>query len=69
MLDTKFTIPDLHYLNAEKAICEEALRRGGSIVEAAALLSMTRHGLKRRIIKHGIKWPQDGAVGDGVAGE
>lgn len=53
--DTKYTLPDLNWQNAEKALCEEALRRGGSILEAAGLLGMTRHGLKRRIIKHGIR--------------
>lgn len=59
--DTKYTLPDLNWQNAEKALCEEALRRGGSIVEASALLGMTRHGLKRRIIKHRIEWPRGAA--------
>lgn len=60
--DTTITLPDLNWMNAERTLCEEALRRGGSIVEAAALLGMTRHGLKRRIIKHRIEWPRGEAA-------
>ena len=30
----------------------------GTIVEAANLLGITRHALKRRIIKHNIEWPK-----------
>lgn len=60
--DTRYILPDLNFLNAERALCTEALRRAGSIVEAAALLGMTRHGLKRRIIKHSIKWPMETPV-------
>lgn len=40
---------------AERLLCETALTTAGSIVEAAKLLGITRHGLKRRIIKHGIR--------------
>lgn len=52
---------------AERLLCEEALTAAGSIVEAANLLGITRHALKRRIIKHRIEWPvrQQGA-GDGA---
>lgn len=42
---------------AEKALCLAALREGGSIVEAARMLGITRHALKRRIVKHHIAWP------------
>ncbi|MEZ4451818.1 MAG: hypothetical protein R3B09_20310 [Nannocystaceae bacterium] len=45
-------------LNAvERLMCVEALTTAGSIVDAAALLGITRHALKRRIIKHRIEWP------------
>lgn len=42
---------------AERLLCERALQDGGSIVVAARLLGITRHSLKRRIIKLGIVWP------------
>jgi transposase-like protein len=45
---------------AERLICELALDAAGSIVEAAKLLGVTRHALKRRIIKHNIRWTRDG---------
>lgn len=50
----------LNLADAERKLCEEALRSGGSIVEAANLLGITRHALKRRIIKHGIRWSREG---------
>lgn len=46
---------DLHA--AERLLCERALQDGGSIVAAAQLLGITRHSLKRRIIKLRIVWP------------
>ena len=51
----------------ERMLCVEALNTAGSIVDAAGLLGITRHALKRRIIKHRIEWParQQGA-GDGA---
>ncbi len=52
-----FLIESLNLAAMEKKCCEEALRTGGSIVEAAVLLGVTRHALKRRIIKHRIEWP------------
>lgn len=33
------------------------LDTAGNIVEAAKLLGVTRHALKRRIVKHNIVWP------------
>ncbi len=42
---------------AESQLCALALDRAGNIVEAAKLLGVTRHALKRRIIKHKIAWP------------
>ena len=42
---------------AERLLCTKALVCSGSIVEAARILGITRHALKRRIIKHRIEWP------------
>lgn len=42
---------------AERLLCVQALEAGGSIVEAAKLL-VTRHALKRRIVKHKILAPR-----------
>lgn len=39
---------------AERHICETALQRHGTIVEAAEALGVTRHALKRRLVKHNI---------------
>ena len=47
---------------AERLLCEEALTAAGSIVEAANLLGITRHALKRRIIKHRIEWPRSNSA-------
>lgn len=47
---------------AERLLCVRALEIGGSIVEAAKLLRITRHALKRRIVKHKITWTR--ATGD-----
>lgn len=54
---SKFIIDDLNLENAERRLCLAALARGGNIVNAAKLLGITRHALKRRIIKLGIVWP------------
>ena len=50
-------LESLNLATAERQLCEAALNAGGSIVEAANLLGITRHALKRRIIKHQIQWP------------
>ena len=50
-------LEDLNLRKAEQMLCERALESAGSIVEAAQLLGITRHALKRRIIKHDIAWP------------
>jgi DNA-binding NtrC family response regulator len=42
---------------AERKLCEEALRTTGSIVEAAKVLGVTRHALKRRMVKYGLRVP------------
>lgn len=50
---------DTHNLAAaDRLLVEDALRLAGSIVGAAELLGITRHALKRRIIKHMIRWPR-----------
>lgn len=48
---------DLNLRDAERALCLEALRRAGSLAEAAQLLGLTRHALSRRITKHKLVWP------------
>lgn len=53
------TLPDLNLDEAEKCLCMRALDVSGSIVGAAKLLGVTRHALKRRIIKHRICWPAE----------
>lgn len=51
-------LDSLNLAEAERKLCEEALVTAGSIVEAANLLGVTRHALKRRILKHQIEWPR-----------
>lgn len=61
-LDPKFVttpglvVEDFNLNTAERMLIERALRQGGSIIEAAKLLDTTRHAVKRRMIKHGIRW-------------
>ncbi len=50
-------LDDWNMLACERKLCAAALEAGGSIVTAAALLGITRHALKRRIIKLKIDWP------------
>jgi DNA-binding NtrC family response regulator len=54
-------LEDLNLRKAERLLCSQALSRAGSIVEAAQLLGITRHALKRRMIKHAIEWPPPNA--------
>ena len=42
---------------AEKAVIIAALEVDGTILGASQILGITRHALKRRIIKHRIMWP------------
>jgi len=46
---------------AERRLCVEALTLAGNIVGAAQILGITRHALKRRIIKLSIDWNRTGA--------
>lgn len=41
----------------ERDTCMAALAEVGNIVEASKLLGITRHALKRRIVKHRITYP------------
>ena len=50
-------LEDLNLETAEQRLCTGALELAGSIVVAAELLGITRHALKRRIIKLNIDWP------------
>jgi transcriptional regulator with GAF, ATPase, and Fis domain len=43
---------------AERRLCEEALDLATNIVGAAQILGITRHALKRRILKLGLEWPR-----------
>lgn len=53
------TLDSFNLVDAERRLIVAALERAGSIVGAAALLGTTRHGLKRRVIKHRIMWPRE----------
>lgn len=44
---------------AERRLCVEALTVAGNIVGAAKLLGITRHAMKRRIIKLAISWSRE----------
>ena len=69
----RIVLDNFNLVTAERLLCETALTTAGSILEASKLLGITRHALKRRIIKHGIRWNRDRAItvpaGDGVSGE
>ncbi|MDC0716715.1 helix-turn-helix domain-containing protein [Nannocystis bainbridge] len=57
----QFILEDFNLENAERRLCLEALERAGNIVGAAKLLGITRHAMKRRIIKLRLDWTR-GAV-------
>jgi len=54
----RIELESLNLATAERLLCETALNQAGSIVEGARLLGITRHALKRRIIKYKIDWPR-----------
>ena len=56
-------LEDLNLQSAERRLCTSALETAGNIVGAAQLLGITRHALKRRMIKLKIARPR-GFVGD-----
>ena len=51
------TITTYNLESVERMVIVEALNAAGTIVDAASLMGITRHALKRRIIKHNIAWP------------
>ena len=59
-IDMHIVLDNYNLTAAERLLCETALTAAGSIVEAAKLLGITRHALKRRIIKHNIRWTREG---------
>lgn len=50
------TLDNCNLATAERRLCVEALSSTGNIVGAAKLLGITRHSLKRRIVKLNIPW-------------
>lgn len=53
----QITLEDFNLAAAERRLCVAALDLAGNMVGAAQLLGITRHALKRRMIKHRIDWP------------
>ncbi len=53
-------IEDFNLETAERRLCSEALAVAGNIIGAAQILGVTRHALKRRIIKLRIPWSRTG---------
>lgn len=54
----RVTIDTYNLQAVERMLCREALNAAGTIIDAASLLGITRHSLKRKIIKHNIEWPR-----------
>lgn len=63
--NVRLIIKTFSLATVERTLCIEALNTAGSIVDAAALLGVTRHALKRRILKHDIAWPPRSRGGRG----
>ena len=55
-------LEDFNLEAAERRLCIEALGLAGNIVGAAQLLGITRHALKRRMIKLDIRGPRMAVV-------
>ena len=58
----QIALEDFNLETAERRICVEALQTAGNIIGASRLLGITRHALKRRIIKLGIDWSRSGRL-------
>jgi DNA-binding NtrC family response regulator len=52
----QIVITDHNLAAAERTLIEHALQKTGQLLEASRLLGITRHALKRRIVKHKIRW-------------
>lgn len=63
----KLVIDTFNLMTVERTVIEAALRQAGSIIEASALLGIDRHALKRRIVKHGIRYLGGGHIAGGEA--
>lgn len=63
----RIVLEDLNLDAAYKRLVEEALNIGGSIVEAAQLLGVTRRECKRLIIMHNVQWPRGYGPAEGRA--
>ena len=52
-------LPTLNLITLERLAIEDACTGADSLVEAASHLGITRHALKRRMIKHNVRrtWP------------
>ncbi|MBL8973923.1 MAG: hypothetical protein JNK56_25250 [Myxococcales bacterium] len=50
------TLDTFNLASNERRLCVEALSVAGNLVGAAKLLGITRHSMKRRIIKLGLAW-------------
>ncbi|WAS96771.1 helix-turn-helix domain-containing protein [Nannocystis punicea] len=57
----QLVLEDLNLAAAERRLCVAALEQAGNIVGAAHLLGITRHAMKRRIVKLRIPWPRPAA--------
>lgn len=54
----RIELDSFNLLAAERRLCEAALERAGSLVGAAALLGVTRHALRRRLLKLRLEGPR-----------
>ena len=62
----KLILEDLNLEAAERRLCVATLELTGNIVGAARLLGITRHALKRRMIKLGIDRPHAPSMESGA---
>lgn len=46
------TLPTLNLSEAEKALCQQAIATSPTLADAATVLGLTRHALRRRISKY-----------------
>jgi DNA-binding NtrC family response regulator len=59
----KLILEDFNLESAERRLCIATLELAGNIVGAAQLLGITRHALKRRMIKLRIERPGTASAG------